>query len=469
MSVLSSNVNVQTKGFVSAQTAKNIPYYPVGIVGGGPAGTGPLIAALQGGRLGELLNFGVGVFEGGRNLIRGSLGNFALNSDTLADTFLEVFDNDPDSYLKEFENDRSVESVRDFAGSSLPLPVAGEYLQSMGRHLRKIVDSHSVSRVWLNTNIDSATRQADGSFILSGKQNGIPFQARCSRLILATGGRQSMNDAVNLEFSGRKLLAGPLREKVLLTNRILSDKTGQIWKRYLAGKSNPKVAVIGGSHSAFSTAWTMLQEKHGMNFDTGGIRILYRSRPKLYFGSAEEAHAAGYHDFDENDICPVTRRVFRLAGLRFDGRELLMQLKGIGGRTAEPRVNLQPLDHFSGNPDRDDRLQAIFEDADLIVPAFGYRPHTIDLFDENGERISLNSDSGGPLVDDDCRVLSGDSSKQPVKNVFAIGLASGFIPSGELGGEPGFRGQTNGFWLYQNGVGKIVLEQVMNSLVPSSF
>jgi hypothetical protein len=64
-----------------------------------------------------------------------------------------------------------------------------------------------------------------------------------------------------------------------------------------------------------------------------------------------------------------------------------------------------------------------------------------------------------PLVDDACRVL--DSANQPIPKLYGIGLASGYIIKGGLGGEPSFVGQTNGLWLYQNGIGEIILNQIL--------
>ena len=336
----------------------------------------------------------------------------------------------------------------------MPLPIVGRFLEAMGEYLKRIIDSHRSSRVYLKTIVQSARQQPDGTYFIQGLKNGIPFSAKCGQLVLATGGVQSRSHAVSQKIAGRRWLAGPLSKKVLLTREILADPVGKSWKRLLQSKPDPKVVIIGSSHSAFSTAWKLLRTDSGLNFSDQGIKILYRTKPKIYFGSPEEALTNGYTDFDANDVCPKTGRLFRLAGMRFDGRELLMQILGVGGRKPEPRTSLLALKAV-------DQLGELFESADLIVPAFGYRPRTIDLFDQNGSKIELRADLGGALVDRQCRVIaSQDGTERPLKNIFGIGLASGFIPFGQLGGEPSFKGQTNGYWLYQNGVGKIILDQL---------
>ena len=451
--------NLATSNFATSRTVSDERYFPVAIIGGGPAGTGPLMAALQQGKLGSLLQEGVAIFEGGQHLISGQLGNYQVNSDTLANAYLEIFDNDPDSLLSDLKSEPETLALNEYVGSSVPLPIVADFLKVMGDHLKRVVASHPASNVYLNTLVHSACQQADGSFLIHGIKNEVPFKARCGKLILATGGKQSRSDTLTKRVSGKQWLSGPLAAKSLLTGQILGCQSGENWKPLLTNKADPSVVIIGSSHSAFSTAWKLLQDDSGINFSENGIKILYRTRPKVYFGTPEEARQAGYHSFDSRDICSKTGRLFRLAGMRFDGRELLMQVLGLGGRNPEPRVRMKSLDEIG------DHFESTLEAADLIVPAFGYRPKTIDIYDTQGIRIPLCSDSGGRLVDQKCRVLENRlGTSTPIENVYGIGLASGFVPSGKLGGELSFRGQTNGHWLYQNDVGNIILHQILKTL-----
>jgi hypothetical protein len=217
------------------------------------------------------------------------------------------------------------------------------------------------------------------------------------------------------------------------------------------------VVIIGGSHSATSSAWVLLN-KLNASFDDGDITILHRERLKLFYPSREAALAEGYTDFGDDDICPLTQRVYRLAGFRFDSRELLMRVWGTNGREPERRVRLQRLASDGSDAGA---IRRTLEEAAVVVTAFGYRPNAVPVFDAAGRRIELLCEGEGapPMVDDQCRVL--DARRLPIPNVFGIGLSSGFVPSGKLGGEPSFRGQTNGLWLYQNGVGEIVLDQIL--------
>ena len=76
--------------------------------------------------------------------------------------------------------------------------------------------------------------------------------------------------------------------------------------------------------------------------------------------------------------------------------------------------------------------------------------------------MPLQSETGpqARLVDNYCRVV--DAGGNPLPHLFAIGLAAGFVPYGKLGGEPSFRGQANGLWLWQNDVGAMIADAILS-------
>ena len=67
---------------------KHQPYNLV-IIGGGPAGIAPMLAAHREGMLGELLAAGVAVIERGAHIGGGLLGSYAINSDSSGRTFAD--------------------------------------------------------------------------------------------------------------------------------------------------------------------------------------------------------------------------------------------------------------------------------------------------------------------------------------------------------------------------------------------
>jgi hypothetical protein len=224
----------------------------------------------------------------------------------------------------------------------------------------------------------------------------------------------------------------------------------------ISKNGNKKIVVIGSSHSALSSINVLLNKLDGICFEEADITLMHRNRFKLFYPSKEQAWLEGYYDFTDKDICPLTQRVYRLGGVRLESRELLRKILGLG-EEKEMRVRVMNIYPEGGN---EDELKNALEQASLIIPAFGYRPSTVPLYDENGISVPFSSKNGGCLVNNKCQVM--DSAGRAISGLYGIGLASGFVPSGKLGGEPGFTGQTNGLWLYQNGVGEIIYNQIIS-------
>ncbi len=79
------------------------------------------------------------------------------------------------------------------------------------------------------------------------------------------------------------------------------------------------------------------------------------------------------------------------------------------------------------------------------------------------ERDSHSEESaGGPWLNSNGQVLLEDG--EPLRQVFGTGLASGYLSSSYLGGEPAFAGQTNGIWLYQQPVADLLLKGIREVL-----
>src|SRR6201992_2375160 len=69
------------------------------IIGGGPGGLAPLLAAHRRGRLAELLEEGVTVVEQSASMGAGSLAQWCINSDSTGFTFADCLAGAPESEL----------------------------------------------------------------------------------------------------------------------------------------------------------------------------------------------------------------------------------------------------------------------------------------------------------------------------------------------------------------------------------
>ncbi len=114
--------------------------YGVVIAGGGPAGTGVLLAAMKGGRLDALLDRGVCIVERSSELMRGAIGDNAIDSDTLADVLLECLDGAAQTRLAGVLDAPAVEAARRYLGGPLPLRCMGDFLAAVGEALRRLVE-----------------------------------------------------------------------------------------------------------------------------------------------------------------------------------------------------------------------------------------------------------------------------------------------------------------------------------------
>jgi hypothetical protein len=429
--------------------------FGVVIVGGGPAGLAVLLAAHKAGTLTELLQQGLLIVEQSSHIGRGLIGNYAISSDSTGYTFVDPLRVGTEDALHRILDTLIGRKIAAAGPNAIPLSDAGELLALVGKALESIVSRFPESAVMTSTTAEYARLQPDGSWLLAiTDANGRKRSVEARQLILATGAAQPPL-RLEQEWVAGKPLMERWGDRLLQSGDVIGIGGAARVSALLAGKANPKVAILGGSTSGMSVASTLLNRLDGVQFDEGGVTLFHRRPLRVYYTSPEEAIADGYTEFGASDLCPVTNRVFRFAGMRLDSRELLMQLFGIGGRPPEPRMKLHQLTQ------EDAEAVELIDSADLVVAALGYRPNALRILDVDGAQIPLLAHTGpkAPMVDDCCRVMNSD--RHPISGLYGIGLAAGFVPRGKLGGEPTFIGQANGLWLWQNDVGSIIVNAVL--------
>lgn len=418
------------------------------ILGGGAAGTGPLVHAARAGLLHDWLAAGIALVERADQL-GGSVGQYDLSADTVGGTFLECLQGgDPYSPLRRLRDDAVTQRMEAHRDGLPPLPLVGCYLANLGACLADAISRVPASQVMCRADAQLLRLMPDGSVQADlALASGRSLTLHAASAIVALGGRPAH------DWQDRELAPGLRLDawagKVMPADALLRHDGAARASRALARHGDaPCAVVLGASHSAFSAAWTLLH-RCDARFDAGGVTMLHRSPPRVFYASRAEAAADGYR-FGEADVCPATGRVNRLGGLRGDGRALWRRMHGLDG-PADTRLRTASLIEA---PPGD--LRWLLDRADLIVPAFGYRLAMLPIVGADGRRVPT-ADTG-PSVDAESRLLGADGA--PIANVFGIGLGSGFRPWGELGGEPSFRGQQNSLWLYQNGLGRMVHDAV---------
>lgn len=427
------------------------------LVGGGPAGVAFLISASKKGKLREL-GASLAVIERGPSLGVGQLPDYAITSDSTAETFLSAVKDNPEPSVAALIDHPASREIADYIGKlGVPLHRTGAFLEAMGQRVGAVVAEAGGSVLTGREVLDSRRTPAG---LWQTRIRDLASGAECDLLseniVIATGGYQSASDIAAAQVAGATLgeLVG---ERLMLCDDMLRTGGMDRLRTRIAGKRAPKIAIIGASTSAVASAVLLL--KSDIPFGAESLSLLHREHLRPWYPSAEAAREDGFTDFGPDDICPLSGFVYRLAGFRLEARELVLRMLRIGGRTPDPRVRLRQI----GGPDPE--TSAILAAADVVVAALGYRPHALPLFDAAGERIALAAHAPGRprLADQLCRVT--DAEGHPLPGAYGIGLAAGFVPEGRLGGEKSFKGKANGLWQWQNDVGQLIVDQLLGQAV----
>jgi hypothetical protein len=429
------------------------------VLGGGPGGIGVLLAARRGESLARLMAGGFAIIERDGAIGAGSIGDHIITSDSTGDTFVDCLRADGHPALAALADDPVAAAVARHGAGAVPLPLVGDLMRRIGGVLAGLVAAQG-GQVLTGQAATGLTQQADGSWAVALRQvaDGRPHVLHARNVVLSLGAEQPTTRLYEEPVAGAPLLPR-YADKLVQSGALFTAAGAAAVAARLRAVAQPRVAVVGGSTSAAAAANLLLGALPGVAFQPGGVCLLHRRPLRIFYGCADDALADGYTEFGPQDICPLTRRVYRLAGFRLDSRDLIMRAHGIGGRQPDPRLLLHRLDQAPPATTR-----GILDGADLIIAALGYRPRTLPVHDTQGRPIALRGGGAAmrPLVDDFCRVV--DARGRPIGGLFGLGLANGFVPSGRLGGESSFVGQANGLWLWQNDVGAIIVDQLLGGI-----
>ncbi len=425
------------------------------VIGAGPAGLAPLLAAHRRGHLADLLDGGIALVERSTSMGCGGIGGYAINSDSTGNTFLDCLRGPAATDLTALQSHPVSQEVAAAGDGPVPLALVGRFLALVGETLAAMIARSPRCAVLTGHHARAVRRSADGWTTAIEDSSGHMTYLSSRFVLCATGADQPRARLAAERVAGQKLMEH-YGHKLLQSGDVFGAGGLQAIAERLGKEVDPRIAIIGGSTSAAAVAHALLNRLPSITFTSGAVTLLHRRALNIYYPCASAALAEGYTEFGEDDICPVSKRVFRFAGFRLDSRELIMQARGIGGRAPEHRLSLHRLQQT------DPAAIAILERADIIIAALGYRPRAISVLDLAGEPIELHAgcDPQAPLVDGQCRIM--DVEGAPIPGLFGIGLAAGFVPSGPLGGEPSFSGQANGLWLWQNDVGLLIIDAVLN-------
>lgn len=325
------------------------------IIGGGPACIALLCCMIKN-NIFEKLKEQILILESSDKFGSGALKDYQIRSNSSLSSILEIVP----EFIKETWSETIQKLVKSVGYDTCYLPVIGLILEETGKYFSQHV------RVILNAKVIKITQDHVHTKNLCFK---------CSKIISCIGGNLKTNKNC---ISSQSFLNGK--------ETITSDN----------------VLIIGGSHSAWSVAWKLIQNRF-----KGQITMYSRTKIKVYCVNEEEAKAIGYEDYDKNDICPDTKSIFRFAGLRGDSKKIWLIRNTIKNFSI---VHEKPKHKH-----------------DVVVQAYGYQQNVI-------EGIECTSRFG-----------------------FMCGIK-------EKSGEPSFTKSKDGIWIYGNTLGTIFLKKHFKTL-----
>ena len=441
--------------------------------------------------------------------------------------------------LAKVEDDDAAKRLLGFGKYHTPLNRVGEFLnESTMSRVHAIVErgaraTDGVARVLCNAEAESVRVQADGTYLVAlrrhdlvgddgGGREGVEKEWKAGedtaavprsfvvadRLVFALGGTQRVPGWIAPPIVRKEALA--ITSDELLTQQGLDKVVGHL-REYLSYPSrrnqefSPLVCIIGGSHSAFSAAWLLLNgpavgsneqptsprrpatqpptatqimwRKSGKlamslgqtlqspsvfapgtwGFRRNDVAILHRSRIKVHFSCDGEARRDGYRYLPEEAQGTMRKSVYPFRGLRGDAKKLWMAKKD----GSERRLQLKEVSTHTA------LLSALKSMKPLVVVwAGGYEATTVPFTDAGGNAVALAKDRRGQLVvtgrSQLLRKGDGAVSSFPMPNCFGMGLGAG-LPSShaDVGGEREAETRADGFNLYVGAHGRLVLKGLM--------
>jgi hypothetical protein len=353
----------------------------------------------------------------------GRLGGYRVRSDTRARVFAECVE-----WLGDSTSPQTKRLIaRCSTDEPISLAVAAQLLRRSGDELLQRLQDRPRVRVLDRTRLVGLSRRRDG-VALTLRTRGSVEERIVDQVVLGLGGRSRFPASVVPD------IATDIHSDPVLRDPGLRALVSRL------DPGRPRVAVVGGSHSAFAVARRLLRAD--LPWAAGAIEVFHRSPVRMTYADTAAARVDGAVVRPE-DVCPATGLVHRFGGLRTDAAALYRRVRS----GEERRVQLIPL-----TGELTDHIGSARRPA--TVWATGYDSPVGSLLSPgNGEPGAAHWDPEGRLVVDG----------QVWPGVFGMGLGTGRPRSARTGGEPAFHGSVDGVWFYQ----RIVAPQLLELLLAS--
>lgn len=428
--------------------------YKAVIIGAGPAGVGVLVRAARIGYFDQLVDLdeahdrlGIALVHDGptSSVGCGTLGQYTIRSNTHARALTSAMLDDrldiepreciSGTFLEPLR--AHVDTVRLESQTSSPAPLSefGQFLGTVGQALVTELRHRTSSVCLVHTRATSIHLMDDHEPDGDATRGLVRVECITTRVDPSTGqvietlAQSLVTDRVILAMGGhqRPRLSKAHLTKCFTSGEMLTREGQEKFAKSLAkkkssssssssGRRSNKVCLVGGSHSAFSVAWTLLQNgpQHSNTnsapwpeFQSRDITMLHRSPVRCFYAHRREAEQDGLvvkHTTSNSTTVTSANHapehqhqaINTFSGLREDAKRLYQDIR----TGKETRVRLYQVKD-NGGPVATKSLN----EASAIVWCCGYQPSVVPILDAQDRDLMSSTETQNFAFDDQARLV----------------------------------------------------------------
>lgn len=410
--------------------------YQLAVCGCGPASLSPLIYMEENGKLDELLQLGLCIVDESEYIGTGNIGKYHITANSLGKVFTEIFKNPESKLLAYLSKKESMKKLECFLDTAPPLTLVGELMNDIGQYLGLKVENSKTSDLFPASRVTKIKWRKDKQFDMTIEPLLNPQSRRIitsKHVLFNAGGMQQVPAFVPSEVRPE--------QQIWYSDSFLKGKYDDSAMNMINAKRPLKITLLGASHSAFSSLYRLQHQFQLLEHSHIHVELLTRKPIRLFYRSVEDAVQDSYPFDPIQDVCPLSGRVNRFSGLRYDSFQLAKEVLD----NRYPNVNLQVIEDNVF----DDKVNEQLLSTDILLVCTGYQNNTTRIVNERDEPLQFEITKQGTIyTDNNYSPLTKEG--EIVQNLYTYGLGTGVKSSVENGGEPSFQAQVHGVWFYQH-------------------
>ena len=203
------------------------------LCGAGASGTGLLVAASQHNFLQKLANRGGIVAYEKDEHTGGMLANTRIPSNSFASVFIEclpglraIFGEDCPE-IRELEQSKEVEVIKQIGKEALQLTYVGEYLKRLGKIMWSLCSKVSRAELHLKHEVRAIHMLSGGGIEVTAVSNdddnnsSIETKRRCTKVVISMGGVQNLDAIQNIPITSDGLTLAAFRDRMVASHLVV--------------------------------------------------------------------------------------------------------------------------------------------------------------------------------------------------------------------------------------------------------